>query len=85
MHRLPYRAQNNLPFGAGWNNVGPPKSFERWAETLQGIRVSTVVEVPYANVEGAIVTPEAARAFGRDLATALCQFLSSTEPDKDLL
>ena len=82
---LPYRAQNNLPFGAGWNNVGPPKSFERWAETLQGIRVSTVVEVPYANVEGAIVTPEAARALGRDLATALCQFLSSTEPDKDLL
>ena len=73
---LPYRAQNNLPFGAAWNtDTDHQNTFERWAETFPGIAASTVVEIPYANVEGAIVTPEAARAFGRDLARALCEFL----------
>ena len=73
---LPYHIQNNLPYGAEWNiNYEPLKTSERWGESLPGVLGSSVVEIPYANVEGAIVTPEAARAFGRDLATALQQFL----------
>jgi hypothetical protein len=73
---LPYHSRNNLPFGVAWNvEGGPARTFERWGESIPGVVVSTLVEIPYANVEGTIVTPESARAFGRDLAQALCEFL----------
>lgn len=73
---LPYQVQNNLPYGAEWNvDYGPLTTSERWGATLPGNWASTVVEIPYANVEGVMVTPESARAFGRDLATALHAFL----------
>ena len=73
---LSYHPRNNLPFGVGWNNQGgPPRTFERWGESLPGNVITTVVEIPYANIEGEVVTPAAARAFGRDLATALSEFL----------
>ena len=77
---LPYRVHNNLPFGMAWNvDGGPPRTCSRWIQTIPGIVVSTLVELPYANVEGATVTPETAQAFGRDLAHALRGLLERLE------
>jgi len=75
---LPYRAQDNLPFGQGWNTAseyGGSKSFCQWAGELPGVRLSTSLEIPYANAAGRAVTAESARAFGRDLARALRRYL----------
>jgi len=77
---LPYRAEDNLPFGKAWNtDSGPLKSFARWATELAGIRVASTIEIPYANARGAEVTPASARDFGRDLARALRHFLLATQ------
>jgi hypothetical protein len=75
---LVYRAADNLPFGKAWNRgTGDPnlKSCSRWTSELPGIRVATAMEIPYANAAGKEVTADAARAFGRDLARAMKQFL----------
>jgi hypothetical protein len=76
---LPYHATDNLPFGQGWNtetNQGGGKSFGRWASELPGIDFATTIEIAYANASGAAVTPDSARAFGRDLAAAIRRYLS---------
>jgi hypothetical protein len=75
---LPYRPADNLPFGTAWNTgsaYDPGKSFCRWAAELPGIRLASTIEIPYANVAGSPVTPETARAFGRDLAAAIRAYL----------
>jgi predicted deacylase len=75
---LPYSAKNNLPYGQGWNtakNYGGGKSFSRWAGEVPGLWAATSLEIPYANASGEVVTPDTARAFGRDLARALRRFL----------
>jgi hypothetical protein len=75
---LPYHASDNLPFGKGWNtekNYGSGKSYGRWAGGLPGMRLASSIEIPYANAAGAVVTAESARAFGRDLAKAIRQYL----------
>lgn len=75
---LPFRAENNLPFGQAWNiakNLKGRRSFKRWAETLPGIVLATSIEIPYANASGQAVTADTARAFGFDLARALRRFL----------
>ncbi len=75
---LVYRAADDLPFGQGWNktqNFASGKSFAAWAAEQPGIRLATSIEVPYAEVSGVEVTPETARAFGRDLAGAIREYL----------
>jgi len=73
---LPYHVSNNLPFGVSWNtDGGAPRTFSRWVATIPGVIASTLIEIPYANVEGMTVTSETARAFGRDLAHALHDYL----------
>lgn len=75
---LVYHASDNLPFGTGWNtgrNYGSGKSCSRWASELDGIRLATTFEIPYANASGKAVTAETAKAFGYDLARALRKFL----------
>lgn len=71
---LVYRASHNLPFGQAWNtgaNMRDNKSCGRWASDLEGIRLATSFEIPYANAGGRPVTAESARAFGRSLARAI--------------
>ncbi len=75
---LPYHASDNLPHGEAWNtasNYDGGLSFGRWAEGIPGIWLSGTIEIPYANVRGAPVTAESARAFGRSLAGAIKKYL----------
>jgi hypothetical protein len=77
---LPYRAADNLPFGQAWNtgsNYGDRMSCSMWTSQLEGIRLGTSFEIPYANTAGAVVDAESARAFGRDLAAAVRLYLIS--------
>ena len=80
---IPFKVADNLPYGEAWNveaNYRSGKSFSQWASEIHGIRFASTVEVPYANASGAAVTPETARAFGRDLARAMARFLAAESP-----
>ena len=75
---LPFSLHNALPFGQDWNvaaNYGGFTNFVRWARQALGVRLATSIEIAYANAEGVEVTPLRARAFGHDLARALCRYL----------
>lgn len=74
---LPYHRANDVPFGSKWNvaaNYRQGKSFAAWAEEQPGCRLSSTIEIPYANAEGVAVTPESCRRFGAALASAVGQF-----------
>ena len=75
---LVYRVSDNLPFGQAWNtggNYAAGKSFSRWAAELEGVKLSTGIEIPYARANGKAVTAETAREFGCDLAVAIYEYL----------
>lgn len=75
---LPFHASNNLPYGKDWNvasNYARGMSCARWASTLPGARLVSTIELPYATAEGAEVNAASARAFGADLARAICEYL----------
>jgi hypothetical protein len=77
---LKYRAADNLPFGKAWNtqaNYGEGVSFGRWASQLDGIRLASTFEIPYANAAGTPVDADSARAFGHDLLRAVREFVSN--------
>jgi hypothetical protein len=80
---LVFHPRNNLPHGQKWNTLAEPRSFGRWAGTLPGVRIATTIEIPYANAAGTPVTPDSARAFGRNLARAMRRYLEA-EPDKEV-
>ena len=78
---LPYAESNNLPFGKAWNKEAEPpgtepRGFSRWMSALPGVWFAASLELPYANAEGAAVTADSARAFGRDLAEAIRHHLA---------
>ncbi|MBC8876508.1 MAG: peptidase M14 [Planctomycetes bacterium] len=76
---LVYRTTDNLPFGTAWNttgNYGDLMSCTMWATQIEGIRLATSFEIPYANAADRPVTADSARAFGRDLARAVRQYLT---------
>ncbi|MCP4646071.1 MAG: peptidase M14 [bacterium] len=76
---LPYAAADNLPFGKEWNtseNYAAGKSSSAWMGEQEGVRLASTIEIAYANAGGATVTPDRARAFGVDLATALRRYLA---------
>jgi len=80
---LQYSAEDNLPYGQGWNthqNYTGGKSCAAWCSELLENRLATTIEIPYANANGAEVNAESARAFGRDLARAMPAFLQEEEP-----
>jgi len=83
---LVYRASDNLPFGKAWNtnaNTGSGKDFSQWASGLEGIRLATSFEIPYANASGQPVTADSARAFGRSLAKAIRSYLERIDDNSD--
>jgi hypothetical protein len=77
---LGFAAENFLPFGQKWNtqaNYTQGKGFSHWASELDGIRLGTSIEIPYANADGHEVNQSTARDFGAPLAIALREYLQS--------
>lgn len=77
---LPYRAESDLPFGVDWNtgaNYAAGATLACWARGLPEVALATSFEIPYGIAQGVIVTPERARAFGRDLAEAIKGYLET--------
>lgn len=76
---LRYKASDDLPYGKAWNTGGNyAKGWTSiyWAlNKLPNLRLGHTFEIPFATANGAVVTPDACRAFGRDLAQALRAFL----------
>ncbi len=83
---LPYAQQDDLPWGQRWN-AGPITdeqcSCTKWMARRPGVRLATSIEVPYANVRDVLVTPDALRAFGGQLAQALALFLQAPPAEAD--
>lgn len=82
---LPYQGKHNLPYGKSWNKAGNYSkgvSFGRWAEGIEGLRLSASFEIPYANAGGKAVTPASARNFGHSLAKALRMYLENKAESK---
>ena len=67
-----YRAADDLAFGRLWNtglNYEQGWSAVIWAcKRVKGLRIARSYEVPFANANGAVVTPETCRELGRDTA-----------------
>ena len=67
-----YRATDDLQFGKEWNtggNYAQGWSAVTWAcRKVKGLKVVRSCEVPFANANGAVVTPESCRDLGRDIA-----------------
>lgn len=75
---LVYKQANDYPFGKGWNNAGNYKqgtSVGRWAITIEGVKLATTFEIPYANAEGKEVNPTSGRALGKDIARTIREYL----------
>jgi len=65
-----------------WPPTSPPigtKNFG-WSMTLPGMEVPTSLELPYSTNAGVPVTPDNARAFGRDIARAIREYLIVSVP-----
>ena len=79
-----YRASDDLPFGKAWNtntNYSQGLTCIQWAASnLPSLRLCRTFEVPFANANGAVVTPESCRELGRDLARAYREFFDG-EPE----
>ena len=77
---LAYRQADDLPFGQAWNtadNFSQGVSVTRWAGGLEGVRLASSLEIPYATANGRVVDALSARAFGDALATAVWRYLAA--------
>lgn len=69
---------NFLAFGTSWNkasNTTQGKSFNQWVRGVEGVTLPVTIEFPYAINRGEMITAENARAFGRDIAAAIREYL----------
>jgi len=64
-----------VAYGERWNVEHPHLLLKHWASELPGVQVATALEIPYALAGSHAVTPDGARAFGRDLAVGLARYL----------
>lgn len=75
---MPYMCSNDLPFGEGWNTNGnytQGMSLGMFANHTEGVDNTTSLEIPYANAQGVVVTPDSARSLGKGIALAMARFL----------
>ena len=74
-----YHAADDLPYGVSWNKDSNYKqgwSAVIWAcKKVRGLKVARTLEVPFANANGAVVTPETCRELGRDVAKVFMALL----------
>ncbi len=80
---LPYRAEDDLPFGQSWNTG---KSYghnlcshSQWMIKNTPVRHSGSFEIPYADARGVAILPDNVRELGRSIAEAAKQFLITAE------
>ncbi len=73
---LVYTGACDLAYGEGWNAGMEGQTATTWASALVTGGFAATLEIPYALAHGTPVTPDSARAFGRDLATALAGYLA---------
>lgn len=77
---LRYRANDDLPFGTAWNkgvNFAQGWSSLMWMmHKVKGMTICRTLEIPFANANGAVVTPDGCRALGRDIAVAFRRLMS---------
>lgn len=72
-----------IEYGTGWNvSTGESERLgcREWASGLEGMSLAATLEIPYANNNGQMVTPENARAFGTDMANAIASYLKKLDP-----
>ena len=74
-----YRAADDLPHGKEWNKGSSYKqgwSCVIWAcRKVKGLKLARTYEVPFANANGAVVTPETCRDLGHDTVKVLRRLL----------
>lgn len=74
---LRYMASNDLPFGESWNtssNYNSGASFITWSlMNIPSLEIGRSIEVPFANANGAVVTPSALKEFGHGLARTMLE------------
>ena len=73
---LVYTGAYDLAYGEGWNAGMEGQTSTAWASALVTDGFAVTLEIPYALAHGTPVTPDSARAFGRDLAAALAAYLA---------
>jgi len=74
---LVFRTADSIRFTT-WDGKPPepsPPTFSAWIQSLPGVCFGAALELPYANAGGGEVNQSTARAFGHDLARALCFYL----------
>jgi len=74
-----------MAYGSSWNTGGNYEKgwpFSKWAASFanENMLMSTTLEFPYALVYDKVVTPEKARAFGKDFIYALAAFMEEQVP-----
>jgi hypothetical protein len=72
--QLPFDARHTIMPGQEWYQSDAPTA-ARWVRESLKPPIATTLEVPYALAGGQTVTPDNARAFGRDLGQALAVYL----------
>jgi hypothetical protein len=81
---VPFREQDCLAFGTAWNtggNFSQGRSCSSWAiSAFPNAELVASLELTYADALGVEVTADGARAFGRDLASALAEHLDRKRP-----
>ena len=80
-----YRAADDLPYGVAWNKGSNYKqgwSSVIWAcRKVKGLKVARTYEVPFANANGAVVTPETCCELGHDMAKVFRNLLEEKRPE----
>lgn len=77
---LTFKSAENLPFGMEWNTYdGPLITGQRWALKQPGVTLALTLEFPYANNRDQTISVDNARAFGRDLMSAIREYLTTNQ------
>lgn len=67
---IPYRPEDNVRFGTGWNtaaNYTKGKTLAKYAAELDGVRAALSIEIPYANIRDYTLNTANTREIGAAL------------------
>ena len=75
---MAYRETDDIRWNVDWNgpaNYSGGRAVKAWALEELSCGFVSELEIPFANANGNMVTPESCRELGRDTAKAFCAFL----------